>query len=386
MKDFEQKTLQETILKAIRQGKEAAERAAASAATAAPSGQNAQGAAAPAPAPALAPQAETHKGSEPKPRLTLIPYNIVQCLSSLENIYETRLFGWTLAKAQSVLKLYNKDLSSINIEHALGLTRVTIPARLLLNEGDKNYTVLTRAFSLASKKIVYEKDNTIYHLNIIAFPELRKDGRRSMITYVIHNELWHALLDFSRGYRLFRLETYMTLNTKYAIIMYLLISQQSGPRNYQVETLRQLLGCTSKAYDKGSNLFARVIDPSRQELMRKAPWYFEYSATKEGKSHRITEIIITPVLNKAVVIDRNSDTAKKGDELRLRLEQPVVDYLADHFGMSAREAETVETLLLKAGDTPRQLAKLEEIHYRTMTARVKNPAGYLVRSLQNQYR
>lgn len=383
MKDFEQKTIQETILKAIQQGKEAAERAAASAATAAPSGQNAQGAAAPAPAPA---PAETHKGSEPKPRLTLIPYNIVQCLSSLENIYETRLFGWTLAKAQSVLKLYNKDLSSINIEHALGLTRVTIPARLLLNEGDKNYTVLTRAFSLASKKIVYEKDNTIYHLNIIAFPELRKDGRRSMITYVIHNELWHALLDFSRGYRLFSLETYMTLNTKYAIIMYLLISQQSGPRNYQVETLRQLLGCTSKAYDKGSNLFARVIDPSRQELMRKAPWYFEYSATKEGKSHRITEIIITPVLNKAFVIDRNSDTAKKGDELRLRLDQPVVDYLADHFGMSAREAEIVETLLLKAGDTPRQLAKLEEIHFRTMTARVKNPAGYLVRSLQNQYR
>ena len=383
MKDFEQKTIQQTILKAIRQGKEAAERAAASAATAAPSAQITPDSPAPAPAPA---QAETHKGNEPKPRLTLIPYNIVQCLSSLENIYETRLFGWTLAKAQSVLKLYNKDLSSINIEHALGLTRVTIPARLLLNEGDKNYSVLTRAFSLASKKIVYEKDNTVYHLNIIAFPELRKDGRRSMITYVIHNELWHALLDFSRGYRLFSLETYMTLNTKYAIIMYLLISQQSGPRNYQVETLRQLLGCTSKAYDKGSNLFARVIDPSRQELMRKAPWYFEYSATKEGKSHRITEIIITPVLNKAVVIDRNSDTAKKGDELRLRLDQPVVDYLADHFGMSAREAETVETLLLRAGDTPRQLAKLEEIHFRTMTARVKNPAGYLVRSLQNQYR
>lgn len=381
MKDFEQKTIQETILKAIRQGKEAAERAAASAATAAPSAQITPDSPAPAPA-----QAETHKGNEPKPRLTLIPYNIVQCLSSLENIYETRLFGWTLAKAQSVLKLYNKDLSSINIEHALGLTRVTIPARLLLNEGDKNYSVLTRAFSLASKNIVYEKDNTVYYLNIIAFPELRKDGRRSMITYVIHNELWHALLDFSRGYRLFSLETYMTLNTKYAIIMYLLISQQSGPRNYQVETLRQLLGCTSKAYDKGSNLFARVIDPSRQELMRKAPWYFEYSATKEGKSHRITEIIITPVLNKAFVIDRNSDTAKKGDELRLRLDQPVVDYLADHFGMSAREAETVETLLLRAGDTPRQLAKLEEIHFRTMTARVKNPAGYLVRSLQNQYR
>lgn len=379
MKDFEQKTIQDTILKVIKQGKEAAERAAVSATTAAPSGSTTPDSSAPA-------QAETHKGSEPKPRLTLIPYSIVQCLSSLENIYETRLFGWTLAKAQSVLKLYNKDLSAINIEHALGLTRVTIPARLLLNEGDKNYSVLTRAFSLATKKIVYEKDNKVYHLNIIAFPELLKDGRRSLISYVIHNELWHALLDFSRGYRLFSLETYMTLSTKYSIIMYLLISQQSGPRNYQVETLRQLLGCTSKAYDKGSNLFARVVDPSRKELMRKAPWYFEYSATKEGKSHKITEIIITPVLNKAVVIDRNSDTARKGDELRLRLEQPVVDYLADHFGMSAREAETVESLLMRAGDTPRQLAKLEEIHYRTMTARVKNPAGYLVRSLQNQYR
>lgn len=325
--------------------------------------------------------------SEPRPRLTLVPYTIIKCLSSLDNIFETRLFGWTLAKAQSVLKLYNKDLSDINIEHALSLTRVTIPARYLLSEGDNNYNNIPRAFSLATKKIVYERDNRLYHLNIIAFPEMVKDGRKSLVTFVIHSELWHALLDFSKGYRLFSLDTYMKLSTKYAVIMYLLISQQSGPRTYGIDALRQILGCDdNRSYERGANFFARVIEPSRLELVEKAPWYFDYSATKVGRTHKYVEIIITPVLNKKVVIDGKSDIAQTGDDMRLRLDDDVKRYIIDKFAMTARECETIEPLLLRFGDKDRQLSKLADIHQRTLSARVKNPAGYLVRALQSSFK
>ena len=332
---------------------------------------------------ALEPTTEPHKGNEPKPRLSLVPYTIVRCLASLDNIYETRLFGWTLAKAQSVLKLYNKDLSDINVEHALSLTRVTIPARLLLADDDKNYSCVLKSFSLATKKIVYERDNKVYHLNIIAFPELTKSGRNSLVTYVIHSELWHALLDFSKGYRMFSLETYMKLTSKYSVILYLLISQQSGPRNYTIEALKQLLGCDEqKSYARGANFFARVIDPARKELLDKAPWYFEYSATKMGRTHRFTEVIITPVLNKNVALG-DGVVSKTVDSLRLRLDDAVRAYLTEHFKMTAREQETIEPLVLRLGNTAEQLAMIGSIRQRTLTGRVKNPAGYLVRSLQS---
>lgn len=322
------------------------------------------------------------KGPEPKPKLALVPYTIVRCLASLENIYETRLLGWTLAKAQSVLKLYNKDLSHINVEHALNVTRVTIPARLLLAEDDKNYSNVKKSFTLATKKIEYERENRLYHLNIIAFPELIKDGKKSLVVFYIHNELWHALLDFSKGYRMFSLETYMKLQSTYSVILYLLISQQSGPRNYSIEALKQLLGCdTQKAYSRGFNFFNRVIEPARAELIEKAPWYFEYSATKLGRTHKICECIITPVLNKKVALGDNA-VSNTADALRLRLDDAVRHYLTEHFKMTAREQETIEPLILRLGNTAEQLAMIGSIRQRTLAGRVKNPAGYLVRSLQ----
>lgn len=329
---------------------------------------------------------ETHKGDAPREKLAIVPYTIVKCLSSLDNIHETRLFGWILAKAQSVLKLYNKDLSEINIEHAIGLTRLTIPTRLIIGEDSKNYEVAVKSFSLADKKIVYERDNTLYHLSIIAFPELRKEGRRSFVTCVIHNELWHALLDFTRGYRLFRLDVYMKLLSKYSVVMYLLISQQSGPKRYSIEALRQLLNCAEqKSYDRGANFFARIIDPARAELKEKAPWYFEYTASKEGRRHKYTEIVITPVLNDSVTL-QPSEVSTQAAALRLRLDAKVVDYLTYNFNMTPREIETIEALLLRVGDANAQIAKIEAVKHRCLAGRVRNKAGYLVRTLQNESR
>jgi hypothetical protein len=345
------------------------------------------------PPPPVAPTAEEQpkkpkltEEEQERQQLSIIPYPIIRCITQLDNIYETRLFGWVLAKAQSVLKLYNRDLSEINLQHALDLTRVTLPAKLILNEGDKNYCNVTKSFGLATKKITYERENRVYHLNIIAFPELIKDARRSMVTFVIHNEIWHALLDFSKGHRTFSLPTYIKLTSKYAVIMYLLCSNQSRPINYAVGTLKQLLGCNDKqSYERGFNFVKRVLEPSREELMSKAPYYFDYSCTKSGKSHEITEIIILPRVNPTPV-SFDPVATRAACELRLRLDDDVKMYIQERFGMRPKPLEKLEPLITKLGNKPQQLAKLGEIWQQCTVRRVRNPSGYLTRSLQNHYR
>lgn len=319
-------------------------------------------------------------------QLSIIPYPIIKCITQLDNIYETRLFGWVLAKAQSVLKLYNRDLSEINLQHALDLTRVTLPARLILNEGDKNYCNVQKSFGLATKKITYERENHVYHLNIIAFPELIKDDRRSMVTFVLHNEIWHALLDFSKGHRTFSIPTYIKLTSKYSVIMYLLVSNQTRPTNYQTRTLKQLLGCDGKqSYERGFNFVKRVLDPARDELIQKAPYYFDYSCTKTGKQHEISEIIILPQANPTPVIFDKA-AAKKAIELRLRLDEDVKRYCAEKFSIQPKALERLEPLITKLGDKAAQMTRLGEISTQAQARRVRNRAGYLTRSLQNQYR
>lgn len=317
-------------------------------------------------------------------RLALIPYPIITTLSKLTNIYETRLFGWVLAKAQSVLKLYNKDLSAINVQHALDVTRVTIPARLLLGEGDKNYREVVKAFELADKKIEYEREDRLYHLNIIAFPVLVKDGRKSLVTFVIHNEIWHALLDFSKGYRTFSITTFMSFKSRFSVIFYLIITNQRQPKTYLLSTLRQLTG-TDKlhAYDRTGNFMMRVVDVAQKELAEKAPWCFDYSLNQSGRSHRITEIVIAPRLNQAYNQPTTGETRHTAAVLRIGLEDEVMRYLGDHYGMTPKEVERVEPLLMRLGGKEKQLERLSEVRNYMLKRRIRNKGGYLYTALKS---
>lgn len=316
---------------------------------------------------------------------SIIPYEIIATITQFDNIYETRLFGWCMAKAQAVLKLYNKDLSEINLQHALDVTRVTLPARYLLNPGDKNYSNIEKAFTLATKQINYEKNGRRYWLNIIAFPELRKTQTGKIeATFLLHREVWHALLDFSHGHRLFNLPTYIRLTSKYAVIMYLIVSQQNAaPKSYGTAKLKQILGCDKlKGYDRGNNFVQKVLAPARAELLEKAPYYFDYSLTKTGSAGKITEVVIIsrPNLQYKPTDDQ---TARKCKELRLRLDPTVKDYCVQSFGIKLRPLEKLETLIIALGSVDNQMAKLAEIKAAINSRRVKNPAGYFTRAIKN---
>lgn len=316
---------------------------------------------------------------------SIIPYEIIATITQFDNIYETRLFGWCLAKAQSVLKLYNKDLKDINLQHALDLTRITLPARFLLNPGDKNYSNITKAFSLSTKQINYTKGDRQYWLNIIAFPELRTtDTGKKEVSFVMHREVWHALLDFSHGHRLFNLPTFIRLTSKYSIIMYLLCSQQdANPKSYGVQKLRQILGCQNlKGYDRGNNFVQKVLIPARAELIAKAPYFFDYSLTKTGSAGKITEIILIPRPNLQYQLQTDA-TSEKCKELRLRLDPNVRDYCRQTFNIELRQLEKLEHLIISLGGIEKQMAKLGEIKQAISIRHVKNPAGYFTRAIKN---
>lgn len=316
---------------------------------------------------------------------SIIPYEIIATITQFDNIYETRLFGWCLAKAQSVLKLYNKDLREINLQLALDVTRITFPAKLLLNPGDKNYSNISKAFSLRDKKIDYTKDGKQMFLTIIAFPEILKqeDGRLN-VTFLLHREVWRALLDFSHGHRLFNLATYIRLTSKYAVIMYLLCSQQdTKPRSYGMTRLRHILGCDSlKGYDRGNNFVQKVLAPARAELIAKAPYYFDYSLTKTGRSNKITEVIIIPQINTQYT-QTDDSTRKAVTSLRSRLDKDVRNYCETTFAIRPKPLEKLEPLILALGDKDAQMSKLADIKTQINIRRVKNPAGYFTRALKN---
>lgn len=319
---------------------------------------------------------------------TIIPYAIISSLSQVDNIYEMRLFGWIVAKAQSVLKLYNKDLHEINIEHAMNLTRVTLPARYLLGVGDNNYRNIPKAFGLAKKTIDYERDGVEKMLNIIAMPEYIKDGYNSQVTFIIHNELWHALLNFSKGYRLINMPTFLRLKSTYSVIMYLLISNQKNPMAYRTDTLKRLTGAsTQKSYRNNSLFMAKVLDSAKRELDEKAPMTFDYGADRSGKGGAFLDITITPKKNeKFIKPSAEAERDRHIDIQRVRLDDRVIDYLAHAYLMTRKEMEVVENYVSALGSVEVQISRLAEILTTARRHNAANKKGYLLEALRNDFK
>lgn len=313
---------------------------------------------------------------------SIIPYAIIASLAKIENIFEMRLFGWVVAKAQSALKLARPELGEINLQFALNLIRVTLPARYLLQPGDRNYKNITKAFELARKTIDYEKNGTHYELNIIAFPELKKHGAALEISFVIHNELWHALLDnFRKGYRLVNLPSFLQLKSTYAAIIYLLISQQSTPVQMSLKRFKQMVGATSKAYERTYNLAARIIEPSKREIDKYCPTTFEYEMERGGRGNGYQSIRFIPRPN----IQAEEPSAPMSEmvaKLRSRLDERVSDYLSYKFELTAREIERAEPYLLQLGDVERQMDKLAYVAECAIRARARSRKAYLFTALK----
>lgn len=317
---------------------------------------------------------------------SIIPYALIQSLAQIDNIYEMRLFGYIIAKAQSVLKLYNKDLGQINIQHAMNLVRVTMPGRYLLQKGDRNYSNIGKAFTLAHKTVEYERDGTLYHLNIIAFPERQQVGRDSNVTFVIHNELWNALLNFSKGYRLINLPTFMRLKSTYSVIMYILISQQNINFTWHIDTLKRVLGAADKpAYKRNANFLAKVVDAAKRELDALSPHTFHYSINKSGRGGKYNTITIIPWANTQYTLP-NQDTEREHDldKQRIRLEPQVIEYLEYSFGLDYKTIERMELPLSEIGSSEAQIDWLLTVREACDRTRVRNRAAYLTTALQHR--
>lgn len=314
----------------------------------------------------------------------IIPYNIIETFGQLENIYEVRLMSYVIAKAQSVLKMTDKNWTEINLQYALdnSVMRVTFPARYLLDKGSTNYHCIKKAFSLADKRITYEKNDIYYHLHIIAFPEFRKAGKNKLITFVVHREIWHALIDFVKGYRLVSLPTLMALQSTYAVVFYLIVSQQTRPITYSITRLREMTNTLDKkAYARNNNFFAKVLDVAKAELDKKAPFSFDYTADRTGKGGAYHNVTIIPRLthNRAPEIPDRTDNLERQ---RVRLDSNVVDYLVFNFDFTTAEIEPLEGVIARLGDWQEQIQRLAELKTTIRARRIDNPKAYITGALR----
>lgn len=317
------------------------------------------------------------------------------------SIYEKRIVYRLIDLAQAELEglLLKDNLRSIHKRERA--RTITMPiAYILKDEKDENYTIAKQAFrSLSCKGLEYEDENFWAFINIIAAP--RFDKKVGCATFDVYDEIWQCLLNFTKGYRKYELNTIMSFNSVYTMRMYELISGQKTPLTFINGTFESLCDRFKlpKTMRRPQIFEEKVLNKAKKELDARAPYSFVYRRETIPWRGRIGQKIIGYTFY-PVEIPANRDP--KLEEARLAakvgniagpngmLNHTVVTML-EHLGFTREEINRNKTLFINSQRTftPDGLIDLlgsirnNAFRGKKLRPEVQNLKGYIINGLKN---
>lgn len=298
------------------------------------------------------------------------------------SVYEKRIIYRLVELAQCEIKGVDFRKDCRKIEHDLfGLVNITLPIRdLLNNEEDKNYTRIKDALlRLKNKSFEYEDEEIWQSISIIAFPDIKK--RSSTVSFTIHPKIWDCMLDFSKGFRKYELQTAMSFESVYSMRFYELLSGQKYPLSYGFEDLKAMFQIEGK-YKQVNDFLRYIVEPAKKELDEKSPYSFDYKINKTGR--KFTSITLFPMYQPE---HRDSDLERKDLQKQISpswdLSKNTLDYLRNGFLFTPAEIKQNIDLFKKAQ------SEIQDFIYfmsqvKPRANRAKNPKGYLINSIKKE--
>ena len=267
----------------------------------------------------------------------------------------------------------------------LGDAEIQIPVKdILSGEDDKNYAKAKAAVrNLMGKYLEYEDSNKYKATHIIN--DVDVDKVQGMMIIQVNRNIWSAMLDFSKGFRKYELETAVKLRGKYSLRIYKMISKQSNPITYSIEDLRKMWGLTEK-YEKVDDFIKNTIVKAKAELDRVSPYTFDYMLIRskaadinKGRRGRpaVTSVTFFPKHNLG---NESADSARKMVHPSMMLERDTYKLLKDKFGFDTAGIKGNISLFDIAQKHFDLFDFLQKIAPNAL--RAINPQGYVINSIK----
>ena len=262
---------------------------------------------------------------------------------------------------------------------------ITIPVKdILSGEDDKNYTKAKEAVrNLMGKFLEYEDDKKYRATHILNDVDVDKVSGKMIIQ--VNRNIWGAMLDFSKGFRKYELETAVKLHGKYSLRIYKLVSKQSEPISYLISDLRKMWGLTEK-YKKVDDFVKNTIEAAKKELDSVSPYSFDYALTaaksadvNKGRKGRpaITSVTFFP---KHLTRNDSADSLRKMVSPSMILDRELTDMLQHKFGFDYPGIKANITLFDTANKEFDLLMFLDRIAPKAL--RAASPQGYVINAIK----
>ena len=266
-----------------------------------------------------------------------------------------------------------------------GDAEVVIPVKdILSGSDDKNYTKAKAAVrNLMGRFLEYEDDQKYRATQILNEVDVDKVAGKMVIR--VNRNIWRAMLDFSKGFRKYELETAVKLRGKYSLRIYKLVSKQSDPITYSIRDLRSMWGLTDK-YKKVDDFIKNTVVAAKEELDRVSPYSFDYvlnaaksAEVNKGRKGRpaITSVTFFPVHRMA---NETTDALRKQVDPSLMLDYELYMMLKNKFGFDPQGIKANITLFDTAQKECEILDFLDGIAPAAL--RAANIQGYVVNAVR----
>ena len=267
-----------------------------------------------------------------------------------------------------------------------GDAEVIIPVKdILSGDDDKNYSKAKAAVrNLMGRFLEYEDDQKYRATQILNEVDVDKVAGKMVIR--VNRNIWRAMLDFSKGFRKYELETAVKLRGKYSLRIYKLVSKQSEPITYSISDLRQMWGLTEK-YKKVDDFVKNTIVSAKEELDRVSPYSFDYvlnaaksAEVNKGRKGRpaITSVTFFPIRRMA---NQSTDALRKQVDPSMLLDRELYLFLKNKFGFDAQGIKANITLFDTA---QKECDDVLDFLYGIAPAalRAANVQGYVINSIR----
>lgn len=324
---------------------------------------------------------------------TFVPRNIIESYVLSEarynlGIYAQRLLYRLLESAQKYI--YDIDFqdgsSSRQVEIGQwGDADVVLPVRsILYGDDDRNYDKARNAIEeLMGKFITYDDGETYRATQILNEVEMSRLKGRMIIR--VNRNLWKAMLDFSKGYRMIDIETVLKLRSGYSMRLYSLVCTSKTPLTFTIDQLRKMWELENK-YTSTKDFIRNTIDVAKEELDRISQYSFDYTlnASKsdpvnQGRRGRlkVTSITFHPVQR---IINLKTKDLRKQVAPSMMIGQEATMMLKNKFGFDSKGIQNNIAVFDAASKNIDLLAFLEKIA--PVALRARNPQGYVVGALR----
>ena len=296
------------------------------------------------------------------------------------NIYEKRVLFRLVELCQAQLENKKLDSTFTISQDLFGLLHIRMPiSKFLRNKNDKNHTRVKAALtSLNNKPFEYENNEIWKIIRIIELPVLFRYGE--YVEFTIQKEIYEAILDFSKGFRKYELDTAMRFESIYSMRFYELFSGKKEPISYSIEELKTMFHLVDK-YSRVPDLIRRVIDPAKKELNKFSPYSFTYQTLNKGR--KITGIKFYPIY-----LPKNRDQKLEEIELSKKvsnswfLDRGTINYLKNEYFFSQLEIKNNLVLFKQAAEQLDFLLFLSKMKRKCSDK--ANPKGYLINAIKKE--